>query len=75
MDSTSEDEPRFYSQAAAAAMHDELERQRAENRRLLILNGALNREAETQAATIAQLREEAQLWRNRFLQAYGNGNH
>jgi len=71
MDTTNEDEPRFYSQAAAAAMHDELERLRAENRRLQILNGALNREAEGQAATIAELREEATLWRSRFLRANG----
>lgn len=66
MESTNEDEPRFYSQAAAAAMHTELEQLRADNRRLQTLVGALNREADNQAETITNLRADVELWRARY---------
>lgn len=72
MDSESEEQPRFYSQAAAAAMHDELERLRDIIRQLEILNGALHREADHQAATSDRLRAEVELWRGRYTRISGD---
>ncbi|MBS1673117.1 MAG: hypothetical protein JSS74_04050 [Actinobacteria bacterium] len=72
MDSENEEQPRFYSQAAAAAMHAELERQRDIIRRLEILNGALNREADRQAAANDRLRAEVELWRGRYTRISGD---
>ncbi len=63
MDTMPEEEHPFYSQETAAAMHDELERQRDTIRQLRKLIGILHREADQQAATIEQLRGEIELSR------------
>lgn len=73
MSRANEDDHHFYSQVTAAAMHDELERQRETARQQQILIGTLNREAEQQAATIQQLREEVERWRTRLTCTYGSG--
>lgn len=69
MDTMPEEEHPFYSQETAAAMHDKLEQQRDTIRQLCKLNGILHREADQQAATIQQLRDEIDDWRNRYLRA------
>ena len=51
------------------AMRDELERQRDTIRQLRKLNDILHREADEQAATIQQLRDDIDDWRNRYLRA------
>lgn len=61
--------PRHYSQAAAAAMHDGISAARARIRQLENLVGILNREAENQAAVIADLREGVAHWKSRYVQA------
>ena len=50
-------------------MRDELERQRDTIRQLRKLNDILHREADEQAATIQQLRDDIDDWRNRYLRA------
>lgn len=64
MDITSGEEPRYYSQETAGAMHHELVEARARVRQLENLVGILNREADYQAATITQLREDVEHWRS-----------
>lgn len=63
----SEEEPRHYSQAAAAAMHQELDEARARIRQLENLVGILNREADYQAATIKELREAVEHARSLYM--------
>lgn len=67
MDTMSEEEPRHYSQAAAAAMHHELGEARARIRQLENLVGILNREADYQAATIKELREAVEHARSLYM--------
>ncbi len=69
MSDTTEEEPRYYSQATAAAMGRELTAARAEVRRLETLIGILNREADGQAETVTQLREDVSRWQARYVQA------
>lgn len=69
MSDTTEEEPRHYSQATAAAMDRELTAARAEIRRLETLIGILNREADEQAETVTQLREDVSRWQARYVQA------
>jgi len=69
MSDTTEEEPRYYSQATAAAMDSELTAARAEIRRLETLIGILNREADEQAETVTQLREDVSRWKARYVQA------
>lgn len=69
MSDTTEEEPRYYSQATAAAMDRELTAARAEIRRLETLIGILNREADEQAETVTQLREDVSRWQARYVQA------
>jgi len=69
MSDTSEEEPRYYSQATAAAMDHELSEARARIRQLETLVGILNREAEEQAETVTQLREDVSRWQARYVQA------
>lgn len=69
MSDTSEEEPRYYSQATAAAMDRELSEARARIRQLETLVGILNREAEGQAETVAELREDVSRWQARYVQA------
>lgn len=69
MRDTSQEEPRRYSQATAAAMDHELSEARARIRQLETLVGILNREAEEQAETVTQLREDVSRWQARYVQA------
>ena len=69
MNATNDDEPRFYSQATAAAMHAELERQRETIQRLQTEIGMLNREAEHQAESIQQMRADVEHWRAQYARA------
>ncbi|WP_454112715.1 hypothetical protein [Microbacterium maritypicum] len=69
MRDTSQEEPRCYSQATAAAMDHELSEARARIRQLETLVGILNREAEEQAETVTQLREDVSRWQARYVQA------
>ncbi|WP_349885787.1 MULTISPECIES: hypothetical protein [Microbacterium] len=69
MSDTSEEEPRYYSQATAAAMDRELSEARARIRQLETLVGILNREAEEQAETVTELRGDVSRWQARYVQA------
>lgn len=68
MSDTSQEEPRYYSQATAAAMDRELTEARARIRQLETLVGILNREAEEQAETVTELREDVSRWQARYVQ-------
>ena len=59
----------FYSQVTAAAMHDRIERQRERMRGLWRMIGILHREADKQAETIEQLREDVERWRSLYISA------
>lgn len=61
--------PRYYSQVAAVAMHRELTNARTRIRQLENLVGILHREADVQAAAAAELREEIEQWRSRYMRA------
>ncbi|MCK2028060.1 hypothetical protein KZC56_17320 [Microbacterium sp. SSW1-47] len=69
MSDASEEEPRYYSQATAAAMDRELTEARVRIRQLETLVGILNREAEEQAERVAELREDVSRWQGRYVQA------
>lgn len=69
MSTTHDDEPQFYSQATAAAMYAELEREREIIQRLQNEIGMLNREAEQQAETIQQMRADVEHWRAQYARA------
>lgn len=69
MTAPSEEQPRFYSQAAAVAMHAELEQQRETTRRLKAEIGILHREADRQAETAQRLREDVEKWRTHYTRA------
>lgn len=75
MDNTNADEPVHYSQETAAAMHGELRRRQERIGQLEKLVGILNREAETQAATIEELREEIGRWQSRYINAVAPADH
>lgn len=63
------EEPRYYSQVTAEAMRQELDKARARIRQLDNLVGILNREADQQAATITDLREQVEHWRSCYMRA------
>lgn len=67
------EEPQYHwSQVAAQAMRDELDKKDIEIRRLNSIIGALNREADQQAETIEQLRGDVATWQARYARAAAN---
>lgn len=75
MNATPEGEPRYYSQVTAAAMHVALGRQKGTIRRLRLIIGALDREAQRQAETIVELWEEVERWRSLYMSAATENRH